>query len=148
MGSILGEKRVGNKRKKSRSPAIASRWVKGVNKSNYFSVTCELFYGKGGYTWILCENTHKCKKCLSKNYRLIECMAKRRKKSWQYEAKGIKVTIKRVKIVEIASLANRNILCQFMCAYWYLPALFRPNIYIKFRFANGFKAILINFPFI
>ncbi len=51
-----------------------------------------------------------------------------------------------VEVVEVASLANRNDLYQFIRAYPRLPAPPRPNITIKFRLANASKPPLINSP--
>ena len=49
-------------------------------------------------------------------------------------------------IVEIASLANKNSLHQFICAFLYLSALPRPNIAIRFRLADASKLLLTNPP--
>lgn len=53
---------------------------------------------------------------------------------------------KSVKIVEVASLANRNIFYQFMYIFFCLFAFSRPNTSIKFRLANGSKTPLTNLP--
>lgn len=145
MGSILGGGGAGNKRKRLRSPATAGRWVKSKSASNNSSVTCELFNGKGGCGWTLCKRSHKCKECGSRDHGLAECPSKDRKKSW-CEAGGTGVTVEQVEIVEVASLANENIFCQFMRTYPCLPAPPRPNTFIKFRLADASKPSLTNSP--
>ena len=59
---------------------------------------------------------------------------------------GTEVVAEEVKVVEVASLANRNGLYQFMRAYPCLPALARLNKIIKFRLANASKSPLTNSP--
>ncbi len=54
--------------------------------------------------------------------------------------------VNQVEIVEVASLANGNVLCQFTHAYPCLPAPPRPDTRIKFRPANASKPPLMNTP--
>ena len=54
-------------------------------------------------------------------------------------AEGTGVVVEEVEVVEVASLANKNNLYQFMRAYPCLPALSRPNTSIKFRLADASK---------
>ncbi len=58
----------------------------------------------------------------------------------------MEVVAEEVKVAEVASLANRNDLYQFMRAYPCLPALLRPNTIIKFRLADASKPPLTNPP--
>ncbi len=57
---------------------------------------------------------------------------------------GKEVVAKEVEVVEVASLANRNDLYQFMLAYPCLPAPSRPNTFIKFRLADASNPPLTN----
>ena len=59
---------------------------------------------------------------------------------------GKAVVAEKVEVVEVASLANRIDLYQFMHAYPCLPAPPRPNTIIKFRLADAFKPPLTNSP--
>ncbi len=59
---------------------------------------------------------------------------------------GTEVVEEEVEVVEVASLANRNDLYQFMRAYPCLPAPSRPNIIIKFGLADASKPPLTNSP--
>lgn len=140
-----GGEGVSNKRKRSRSLVTAGHRVKVGGRLNTLSVTCKLFNGRGGCNWALYERNHKCKECESKDHGLAECTAKGRKKSWQFKAEGTDVTVKTVGIVEIATLADRNTLCQFMSTYPCLPAPPRHNTHIKFRLADVSQASLTNF---
>ncbi len=144
MGSILEGRRGGNKKKRSRSPATSGRRMKGPNGSNNLSVTCDLF-NKASCNWAPCKRTHKCKECESKDHGRAECISKERKKSLQCKAEGTGV-VEQVEIVEIVSLANRNVLCQFTHAYPCLPAPPRPNTRIKYQLADAFKPPLMNIP--
>ncbi len=144
MGLILGGRGGGNKRKRPRSPATFSHWIKGPNRSNNLLVIYDLF-NKMGCNWALCKRTHKCKECRSKDHRLVECISKGRKKSWQCKVKGIGI-VEQVEIVEVASLANENVLCQFTHAYPCFPTPPKLNIHIKFRLADTFKLLLMNTP--
>lgn len=54
--------------------------------------------------------------------------------------------VKQVEIVDVASLANRNIFYQFIHTYSYLPASPRPKTLIKFRLTDVFKLSLTNSP--
>ena len=78
MGLILGGEGGSNKKKRSRSPAISNRKMKGPNRSNNLSITCDLF-NKAGCNWALCERTHMCKECESKDHGIAECILKGRK---------------------------------------------------------------------
>ena len=51
-----------------------------------------------------------------------------------------------VEVVEVASLANKNDLYQFMRAYPCLSAPSKPNTSIKFRLADASKPPLTNSP--
>lgn len=143
--NIVLKKVVGNTRTKSASPGPFNCQAKGISVSNNLLITCKLFNRKEDCSWALCKRTHKCKDCGSKNHGLVECSSKRRKKRW-CEVGSIRLTVEQIKIVEVASLANRNILYQFICTY---PCFFtssRPNIFIKFRLADIFKLSLTNSP--
>ncbi len=59
---------------------------------------------------------------------------------------GMEVVAEEVEVVEVASLANRNDLYQFIRAYPCLPAPPRPNTIIKFRLADASKPPLTNSP--
>ncbi len=59
---------------------------------------------------------------------------------------GTEVVEEEVEVVEVASLANRNNVYQFMRAYPCFPAPPRPNTFIKFRLADASKPPLINSP--
>ncbi len=59
---------------------------------------------------------------------------------------GTEVVAEEVEVVEVASLANRNDLYQFMRAYPCLPAPPRPNTIIKFSLADASKPPLTNSP--
>lgn len=61
-------------------------------------------------------------------------------------AEGTGVVVEEVEVVEVASLANKNNLYQFMRAYPCLPAPSRPNTSIKFRLADASKPPLTNSP--
>ncbi len=54
--------------------------------------------------------------------------------------------MKQVEIVEIASLANENVFCQFTHTYLCFPAFPRTNTHIKFRLADATKPSLMNTP--
>ena len=59
---------------------------------------------------------------------------------------GTEVVEEEVEVVEVASLANRNDLHQFMRAYPCLLAPLRPNTIIKFRLAYASESSLTNLP--
>ena len=59
---------------------------------------------------------------------------------------GTEVVAEEVEVVEVASLANRNDLYQFMRTYLCLPAPPRLNTFIKFRLADASKPPLTNLP--
>ncbi len=59
---------------------------------------------------------------------------------------GTEVVAEEVEVVEVASLANRNNLYQFMHAYPCFSAPPRPNTIIKFRLADASKPPLTNSP--
>ncbi len=59
---------------------------------------------------------------------------------------GKEFVAEEVEVVEIAGLANRNDLYQFMRAYLCLPAPSRPNTFIKFTLADAFKPPMTNSP--
>ncbi len=59
---------------------------------------------------------------------------------------GTEVVEEEVKVVEVASLANRNDLYQFIHAYPCFSAPLRPNTIIKFRLADASKPLLTNLP--
>ncbi len=139
MGSIMGG---GAKKKRSRSPAGARHGKS--SGSNNSSISCELF-NKGGCDWPSCNKAHKCKECRSKDHGLSECTAKRKKRCWQLVG-GTEIVAEEVKVVEVASLAYRNDLYQFMRAYPCLPAPSRPNKIIKFRLVDASKPPLTNSP--
>ena len=65
-------------------------------------------------------------------------MTKVKKKSWQI-TKCIGVVVEEVEIFEVASLANKNNLYQFMHIYLYFFAPLGFNTFIKFRFAYASK---------
>ena len=143
MSSIIGAGGVGDsKRRRSRSPAKGCH-VKS-SRSNNPSISWDLF-NKGGCDWPPCNKAHKCKECGSRDQKLSECTAKRKKRSWQL-AEGIKVVVEEVEIVEVASLANKNDLYQLMRAYLCLLTPPRPNTSIKFSLANASKPPLTNSP--
>ena len=143
MGSIIGPGGAGgSKRRRSRSSAGGCR-VK-LLESNNPSTSCELF-NKGGCDWPPCNRAHKCKKCCFRDYGLLECTAKGKKRSWQL-AEGTEVVVEEVEVVEVAILANKTDLYQFMRVYPCLPAPPRPNTSIKFRLADASKPPLTNSP--
>lgn len=145
MGSILKRRRTGNKKKRLRFLIITRCQIKSATRLNNLWINCKLINKKKDCSQVLYEKTHKCKEYGSKNYELAEYMAKRRKKSKQYKAKSTRITKERVKIVKLASLTNKNTLCQYICTYSYFFSLFRPNTYIKFRLTNTSKVLLTNF---
>lgn len=59
----------------------------------------------------------------------------------------MKVIMEEVEVIEITSLVNRNSLYSFMRNFLYLLIPLRPNRFIKFRFVNVFKPLLINLFF-
>ncbi len=130
-----------NKRKRSKSPP--GRRVKSSSGSNNLSITCNLFI-IGDCNWVYCERVHKCKKWRSKDHWLSGCT--KGQKSWRLGAEGTETTKKVVDVVEIASLANKNSLHQFICVFSYLSAPPRPNIAIRFRLADASKLLLTNSP--
>ena len=143
IGSIIGASGAGgSKRRRSRSPAGA-RCVKSSGSNNLL-ISCDLF-NKGGCNWPPCNRAHKCKKCGSRAHWLLDCTAKRKKRSWQ-SAESTGVVVEEVEVFEVASLANENDLYQFMRAYLCLPAPPRPNTSIKFRLPDASKLPLTNFP--
>ncbi len=108
----------GAKRKRSRFPASTRRGK--LSGSNNPSISCKLI-SKGGCDRPLCNRAYKCKGCRSRNHGLSECTAKRKKRSCQLVG-GTEVAKEEVEVVEVARLANRNDLYQFMLAYPCLPA--------------------------
>ncbi len=94
---------------------------------------CNLAYWERAYKW---------KRCGSKDHWLSGCS--KAQKSWRFSAEGTGTTKKVVDIVEIASLANKNFLHQFICTFLYLSAPPRPNIAIRFRLADASKPLLTN----
>ena len=58
----------------------------------------------------------------------------------------MEVMVERIDIVEVASLVDRNTLCQFTIIYPCLPAPARFNTQIKFRLADASQATLTNSP--
>ena len=130
-----------DKRKRSKSPTDCC--VKSSSRSNNPSVTFDLF-NKGDCDWAYCERTHKCKRCGSKDHGLSGCT--KRQKRWRLGAEGTGTTKELVNVVEVASLANKNSLHQFICAFSCLSAPPRPNIAIRFRLANASKPPLNNCP--
>ena len=136
-GSIIG---AGNIRKGLKSPA--GRHAKSLGGSNNPSVICELFK-KSGCNWPLCNRTHKCRECRSRDYGLLRCTAKGKKRTWQLEGMRVK---EEVEIVEVASLANKNNLYQSIPAFSCLSATSRPNTSIKFWLVDASKTPLINSP--
>ncbi len=139
MGSIMS---AGAKKKRSRS--LAGAQCGRLSGSNNPSISCKLF-NKGSCDWPPCNRAHKCKKCGSRDHGLSECTAKGKKKSWQLVG-DTKVVSEEVEVVEVASLANRNDLYQFIHAYPCLSALSRPNTFIKFRLVDTSKPLLTNSP--
>lgn len=146
MRSILGRGVVGNKKKRSKSPVTAGYWIKNTSASNNLSVIWKLFNSTMGYGLTLCKRFHKCKKCGLKDYKLAECLSKKKKK-WRCEKRSTEVTVQHVEIVEVASLAKENIFCQFMRLYLCFLAFPRPNTFSNFRLVNASRPPLINSPF-
>ncbi len=139
MHSIMG---ADAKRKSSRSH-------KGVRRgkssgSNNLWISCQLF-NKGGCNWPTCNRAHICKDCGSMDHWLSECAAEGKKSSWQLVG-GMEVVGEELKVVEVASLANRNNLYPFIRAYPCLLAPPRQNTIIKFRLADISKPSLTNLP--
>ncbi len=132
MSSIMG---AGATKKRSRSPADARRGMS--SGSNNPSISWELF-NKSGCDWPPCNMAHICKGCGSRDHGLSESTAKGKNRSWQLLG-GMEVVAEEVEVVEVASLANRNVLYQFMGAYPCPPAPPRPNTIIKFRLADASK---------
>ncbi len=143
MSSIIGAGGAGgSKKRRSRSPAGGHR-VKSSGSNNPL-ISCDLF-NKCGCDWPPCNKAHMCKGCGSRDHGLSKCTAKGKKRSWQ-SAEGTGVVVEEVEVVEVASLANKNDLYQFMRAYPCLPAPSRPNTSIKFRLADASKLRLTNSP--
>ncbi len=129
------------KRKRSQSPL--SRRVKSFSGSNDPSVTYDLF-NKGDYNLAYCERAHRCKGCGSKDHGLLECT--KGQKRWRLGASGIGTMKELVDVVEVDSLANKNSLHQFICAFPCLSAPPRPNTAIRFRLADASKRSQTNSP--
>ncbi len=128
------------KRKRLKSPA--GRHVKSLGGSKNPSVICELF-NKGSCDWPLRNNTHKCRECGSKEHGLLGFTAKMKKKAWQLE--GMRVA-EEVKIVEVASFANKTNLYQFIRTFSCFFDSPRANTSIKFELVDASKTPLINSP--
>ncbi len=78
----------------------------------------------------------KCKESGSRDHGLSEWKGKEKKRCWQLVG-GTEVGEEEVEVVEVASLANRNDLYQFIRAYLCLLAPSRPNKIIKFRLTDA-----------
>ena len=77
----IKKRETGIKIKRSKFLVIASGQVKSASRYTNSSVICKQFNDGRSCTWELCEKTHKCKECESKDNGLIECVVKERKKS-------------------------------------------------------------------
>lgn len=69
--------------------------------------------------------------------------SEKEEKSWQCNTESTRV-IEQVEIVEIASLANRNVFHKFIYAFLCLLAFSRLNTFTTFRLANTLKPLLTN----
>lgn len=96
------------KKKRSWSPAkclVRNSLGGGLNN---LLVTCELL-NKGRYKWPLCKKTQKYKKYISKTHEMLDFSKAKKKNWWCRIDNGIGAVAKKVKIVEVASLANENV---------------------------------------
>lgn len=133
---------MGASRKRKRLTSPTDTYRNKLLGSNNPSISSNRF-NKEGYNWLLYNKIHKCIKCGSKDYGLSKSKLKGKKMSSQL-IRSMEVIVKEVEVVEVASLANRNYFYQFIHTFPWFFALFRPNIFIKFRLANIFKALLSN----
>ena len=139
--TLIGMKATITDNKRKRSKSLLGRHVKSSSGSNKPSVTFDLF-NKGDCNWTYCERAHKCKWCGSKDHGLSGCT--KGQKSWRLGAEDTGAMKELVDVVEVASLANKNSLHQFICAFLCLSAPPWPNTAIRFRLADASKPPLTN----